>query len=130
MAIVPQASRESRRDGVAVLDLAKAVGRCKRGSLSQHIIYVGRALPCLEDRGNGKRRVEAVQVPVKRTSAAGDDGPHIGGRCLAVVAKHGVAILALFEEVGNFLVAILLPAGEATSPVSDLPSPSPPLEIE
>lgn len=110
MAIVSKASAEGGRDGLVALEPAEAVGWREAGHFDQDVVDVCRAPPRLEDGGQGQGRVEAIDVPVKGARAARDDGSYLRGRLLAAVAEHGLAILALLEEVWQLVVAVSFPA--------------------
>lgn len=85
------------------------MSRGERAGLGNYLFSVERASPVLENWRDSQRRVQAVNVPVTRADAAGNDGPDICRRLLATVAEHRLSIVSLPEEVGYFFIAILSP---------------------
>lgn len=112
VAVVLDATGDSRRDGLDALDLAIAVSWREARGLYQYIVDVGWASPGLQDRGHSKWGVETVDVPIVGARAAGDDGPDLGCGLLAVVAEHRLALLALLEEIRCLLIALPFPGEE------------------
>lgn len=107
MAIVPDAAAKGWGYCLIPLDLAEAVGWGETGHFNQDVIYVSGTTPSLEDRWHSKRRIETVNVPIKRAYAARDDGPDLSCWLLARMAQDGLSIFSLLEKVG-FIGAISL----------------------
>jgi hypothetical protein len=122
VAIVLGPARQGGRDGLAAPDPPETMGGCQAGRLNQDIVDVRRAAPGLENGWDGQGGIKTINVPVERTEAAGNDGSDLGSGLLAVVAQHGLAILALFEKVRHLFVAALTPRVEETCGLADVGS--------
>ena len=86
------------------------MSRRERADLCNYLFRMERASPVLENWRDSQRGVQAVNMPITRADATGDDGPDICRGLLAAVAEHRLSIVSLSEEVGYFFVAILPPA--------------------
>jgi hypothetical protein len=66
-----------------------------------------RTSPVFQNRWNGERRIQAVNMPVEWTNAARNDGSHICGGFLTPMADYCLSLIALLEEVWHLFIAIL-----------------------
>lgn len=109
VAIVLEATAKGRRHCLVPLEPAEAMGRGETRDVNEDVVYVGGTAPSLENRWHGERRIQTVNVPIKRAHAARDDGPDLSCWLLAGMAQYGLSVFALLEEIG-FIRAISLPA--------------------
>jgi hypothetical protein len=90
-------------------DLAETVSRCQWTDLCHYLIRMQRTSPVFQNRWNGERRIQAVNMPVEWTNAARNDGSHICGGFLTPMADYCLSLIALLEEVWHLFIAILSP---------------------
>lgn len=84
------------------------------GKLREQFIMVSRADPGAQNRRDGERWVETVQMPVQTTNAARNNGTVAGCGLLAVVAQDWRPIcIADFVEVRRLLVTTSFPGNKS-----------------